>query len=677
MVSFTCLTGVVLWRSMHALLRRSCCTAPPHPGPRLITPQYITILSYRSDSFPGPKSSIYLSLLRLSSLVMEAVGLAVGVAGLAGLFSACIDCFELVQRGRYHGRDYLLLETKFTNQRLRLRTWGRACGLTNEKAEDASDILGDHELRASVENTLAHLFALFRDGRALRTKYGLKEDQPSQGLLSSGSTKIGAMVSNRLSGGRLGHMLQELGDTVSRTQKEAKMTSKVKWAIEDKVKFAELVQHLKDLIDDLDGLTRWLAVPERQERIIRCEVESISDIDTLETMEEARIGRLDVVSDAASVRLWELRDRYLEDVTGRSPQIVRRSSHASNVSSEDGWHDVTRDSWRPPDYTVDSCYRVLHKVSCPHAATAIYLDAPNYNTKTQNDHQWVVLDDERPTANSRGLHLCGQRPVPDLEVFLAHNDQLSFVVFIHYTCHHDGTQNVDSEPAISSQSIYLSSQELCTALIAVLKKALLPGQLSVFQPRYELRAPYFWFYRARKKLTFLRKGMFALVSRNNDVKALLEVITTTMSEQYAAVDALISNGSITWEYLPYVFVSTAPVQYSAQPLTSPSTPGTSCYRQVIKDEATTKRMNWFHFILAKTIRAYPVRTLTCDLFTLTGQSKRPKRRGDSSNLNSKPLTPGNFLSLQCLNSPFRMMGVKLANILCRGAGHSGVVVTNE
>jgi hypothetical protein len=46
---------------------------------------------------------------------MEAVGLAVGVVGLAGLFSACTDCFELVQRGRYHGKDYLLLETKFTN----------------------------------------------------------------------------------------------------------------------------------------------------------------------------------------------------------------------------------------------------------------------------------------------------------------------------------------------------------------------------------------------------------------------------------------------------------------------------------------------------------------------------------------------------------------------------------
>ena len=57
---------------------------------------------------------------------MEVAGLAIGVAGLSGLFSACVDCFELVQRGRYLGKDFLLLETKFTNQRLRLITWGRA-----------------------------------------------------------------------------------------------------------------------------------------------------------------------------------------------------------------------------------------------------------------------------------------------------------------------------------------------------------------------------------------------------------------------------------------------------------------------------------------------------------------------------------------------------------------------
>ena len=43
---------------------------------------------------------------------MEPVGLAVGIAGLAGLFTTCIECFNIVQRGRYSGRDYEILEAK-------------------------------------------------------------------------------------------------------------------------------------------------------------------------------------------------------------------------------------------------------------------------------------------------------------------------------------------------------------------------------------------------------------------------------------------------------------------------------------------------------------------------------------------------------------------------------------
>ena len=37
---------------------------------------------------------------------MEPVGFAIGVAGLAGTFTACVDCFEYVQLGRKFGADY-------------------------------------------------------------------------------------------------------------------------------------------------------------------------------------------------------------------------------------------------------------------------------------------------------------------------------------------------------------------------------------------------------------------------------------------------------------------------------------------------------------------------------------------------------------------------------------------
>lgn len=528
---------------------------------------------------------------------MEAVGLGVGVVGLAGLFSACIDCFELVQRGRYHGKDFLLLETKFTNQRLRLKTWGRACGFTNAGADDGDDTFGDAEVRASIETTLAHLLTLFRDGRGLTMKYGLKRDQSSQGLLTIGSGRIGAMVSDRLSGSKLGQRLQELGETVYKTQKEAKLTSKARWAVEDKAKFAELVQHLKDLIDDLEGLTRWLAVADRQHQIMRWEVESITDIDTLETMEAARVGRLDIVSDAASVRLWELRDRYLEDIPENASMAPRRSSRTSTVLTEDTWHDVGQGSWRPPDSTSHECYRVLHKVSCPHAMNAIYLDAPTYDTTSDDEHQWIVLDDEHPTSHQRALHLCGRRPMYDPEAFLARNHELSFLVFRNYRCDHDGRKRDDQESIFSTQSVYLWSQRLCTDLATVLCT---DGrvQLAEFQPRTELQQPYLWLYRSERDIDISPDGDLKWAPVCKDVNVMLKVLSTAMANEYAAVDTLISKGLMSWNYLPYMFAS-YPLANNCNLLTSCSHRRVLCCFQTTRVETFTTHMKSYRWTLAK------------------------------------------------------------------------------
>jgi hypothetical protein len=60
--------------------------------------------------------------------------LAMEVAGLAGLFSACTNGFALIRRGKALGTDFRTLEAKFSNQELQLRAWGRACGFMDEEA---------------------------------------------------------------------------------------------------------------------------------------------------------------------------------------------------------------------------------------------------------------------------------------------------------------------------------------------------------------------------------------------------------------------------------------------------------------------------------------------------------------------------------------------------------------
>lgn len=102
----------------------------------------------------------------------EAAGLALGVIGLAGLFSNCLDCFHLIQTGLSLDKDYKLLETKLRNQELRLCAWGAACRLDDQEQYDSA--LDEPVLLQRIKETLECIQQLFNDGKRLRKRYGLK-----------------------------------------------------------------------------------------------------------------------------------------------------------------------------------------------------------------------------------------------------------------------------------------------------------------------------------------------------------------------------------------------------------------------------------------------------------------------------------------------------------------------
>lgn len=59
---------------------------------------------------------------------MEAAGFAIGVAGLAGLFSSCIEAVGRAQSYRSFASDSKALDLQFTATKVRLESWGRAVG---------------------------------------------------------------------------------------------------------------------------------------------------------------------------------------------------------------------------------------------------------------------------------------------------------------------------------------------------------------------------------------------------------------------------------------------------------------------------------------------------------------------------------------------------------------------
>ncbi|KAH6883514.1 hypothetical protein B0T10DRAFT_551286, partial [Thelonectria olida] len=67
---------------------------------------------------------------------MEAPGLAIGIAGLAGLFSSCLEVIEKVDSYRDFGRDSRSLAAQFHADKLRFENWGRDVGVKRGKLSD-------------------------------------------------------------------------------------------------------------------------------------------------------------------------------------------------------------------------------------------------------------------------------------------------------------------------------------------------------------------------------------------------------------------------------------------------------------------------------------------------------------------------------------------------------------
>ncbi|KAK0730974.1 prion-inhibition and propagation-domain-containing protein [Lasiosphaeris hirsuta] len=227
----------------------------------------------------------------------EVAGLALGVLGVAGLFKACIENFDIVVNAREFGEEFDLLCTELALLRLRLVLWGETLDIVPcpvgvqvpyNKAIDRPDI------RPTIENSLHHLRSLLSKADIVTDRYEFKEDsaaleQSSKGLM---------IFRERFEAFKL---------SIRKNQKQKSAWKVTRWAVHDLDRFKSLVDKIKSLIDGLEGITSSLGVLERQQALLVKEVESISDTQSLRLLKEAASSRrsssLRVVSDAASHQL--------------------------------------------------------------------------------------------------------------------------------------------------------------------------------------------------------------------------------------------------------------------------------------------------------------------------------------------------------------------------------------
>ena len=106
---------------------------------------------------------------------MEPAGLALGVAGLAGLFSACIEAVERVQTYKEYRTDSHILNVRFAAAKASFEQWGKAVGI--------KDGMLDHpalDEQAPAITELLHVIIKFICDPSNASKSLINQDHPNR-----------------------------------------------------------------------------------------------------------------------------------------------------------------------------------------------------------------------------------------------------------------------------------------------------------------------------------------------------------------------------------------------------------------------------------------------------------------------------------------------------------------
>jgi hypothetical protein len=102
---------------------------------------------------------------------VDPAGLALGLAGLSGLFSASLDALDRISAAKSYGTDYHLFTTKLSSDRRRLFRWGHAIGLAPGSGISHA-LLQDPEIREEVRELLAWVVYFFEDSEGIKKRHG-------------------------------------------------------------------------------------------------------------------------------------------------------------------------------------------------------------------------------------------------------------------------------------------------------------------------------------------------------------------------------------------------------------------------------------------------------------------------------------------------------------------------
>lgn len=210
----------------------------------------------------------------------EAFGIFAGAAGLAGLFTPCVECFEYVQFGRRFGKDYETCLVKLDIVRLRLSRWGVSVGLVADPTEPRRSTVmpqtpvSDAELEL-VKTILGQIVDAFDEVRATSIMFKTK-------VQTSKSSDLVLCDPNTDLEPRFRDLHLKTRNAALRRQKGTTFLQKAAWALYEKKRFDRLIEDVTGFVDALEQ--EFPGTRERQEALCIQETSEIGDTDGLKLL---------------------------------------------------------------------------------------------------------------------------------------------------------------------------------------------------------------------------------------------------------------------------------------------------------------------------------------------------------------------------------------------------------
>jgi ubiquitin-conjugating enzyme E2 D/E len=258
---------------------------------------------------------------------VDPVGTALGVAGLAAIFSTCLEVWDFIDAGREHAISLSLHRTKLDNQRMIFLIWGRRLGFDSPDGVNYDRRLDDPFIRPTVENNLNHIKRIFSDTDKLVERYGVE-------------TYNGRASNRRRVGGRklrpaaARSTYRSFMRNLRRNQEESSMWKVTRWSLRDEKKFDKMVNDLGELISGLERITQGFISLAESRDIAQDLMDRIDDLDTLEEIQAAASDAESVVSTAATARYLALKREKGKTNANKAPVQVQDYAASSSQARD-------------------------------------------------------------------------------------------------------------------------------------------------------------------------------------------------------------------------------------------------------------------------------------------------------------------------------------------------------